>query len=153
MEGVQADFTLTLGFPKAALVADDATHFTGRIAVLPLTDLQADATSGETLISAESVRPLLGRRAFDAHKGDFGRVGIVAGSMGLTGAAILAAEGAVQSGAGLVSLYAAEDVHPIIAAAISPEVMAKPVRSYLDALGDKRDVLAIGPGIGTYLTE
>ena len=49
------------------------------------------------------------------HKGDFGRVGIVAGSRGLTGAAVMCANACVRAGAGLVSLYVTEDVYSVIA--------------------------------------
>jgi hydroxyethylthiazole kinase-like uncharacterized protein yjeF len=88
-DAVVADFTLTIGFPKAALFRDDAPNFVGHIVVIDLPELtsrgpkQSDRT---ILSSAESLRKFVPRRLFDSHKGDFGRIGIVAGSRGLVGA-------------------------------------------------------------------
>jgi hydroxyethylthiazole kinase-like uncharacterized protein yjeF len=153
-DAVRADCTVTIALPKLGLVRDEATDHVGRIAVVPLAGVEdIDDSSREELTTTASVRNLLPPRRFDAHKGDFGRIGVVAGSMGLTGAAILAAEGAVHAGAGLVSLYATEDIQPMIAANISPEVMVKPVRNYSEVLDTRRDVLAIGPGLGTHRKE
>ncbi|MCE9609537.1 MAG: NAD(P)H-hydrate dehydratase [Chthoniobacter sp.] len=148
---VLADFTLTVAFAKAGLLADAATRFVGRLAVLPLAELSASAGTdrGASVATARSLAPLLPRRVFDRHKGDCGRVGIIAGSPGLTGAAVLCAEACVHAGAGLVTLYATPEIYPHIVSRIAPEVMVKPVESYLDALDAKHTVLAIGPGLGT----
>ena len=156
-DAVRADFTLTIGFAKRGLVADSATPHVGRLAVLPLRELTARAAGAGAdpalVSSVAELAPLLPRRRFDVHKGDFGRIGIVAGSRGLTGAAILAAEACVRAGAGLVSLYVTEDIHAIVASSTSAEVMVKPIGSYLDVLDTNRDVLAVGPGLGTHRRE
>jgi NAD(P)H-hydrate epimerase len=106
---VLADFTLTIGFVKRGLLADGATRHTGRLAVLPLEELSSRVDrrreAPDFATTAAELAPLLPRRAFEVHKGDFGRIGIVAGSRGLTGAAILAAEACARAGGGLVSLY------------------------------------------------
>ncbi len=148
---VQADFTLAIGFAKRGLVADGAAHFTGRIAVLPLRELTARANFSEetaTVATPHTLASLLPRRSFDMHKGDCGRVAIVAGSRGLVGAASMCAEACVHAGAGLVTLLVTEDIYPIAAALASPEVMVKPVASYLELLDLKCDVVAFGPGLG-----
>ncbi|HEX8311946.1 MAG TPA: NAD(P)H-hydrate dehydratase [Chthoniobacteraceae bacterium] len=149
-EAVTADFTLTIGFAKRGLLADSATRQVGRLAVLPLRELTARATgkADAQVTTAATLAPLLPRRAFEAHKGDFGRIGIIAGSRGLTGAAVLAAEACARAGGGLVSLYVTEEIHAIAAPATSPEVMVRPVASYLEVLEAGRDVLALGPGLG-----
>ncbi len=150
VDTVIADYTLTIGFAKRGLLADAATKFVGRLAVLPLTELTARASgeAAETVATAASLAPLLPRRGFDLHKGACGRVGIVAGSRGLTGAARLCAEGALRAGAGLITLFVTEDIYPVIAASAAPEIMVRPVESYLEILNAKLDVLAIGPGLG-----
>lgn len=147
---VVADYTLTISFPKLGLLTDNAAHFVGRLAVLPLEELSKRATGEATALVAtpENLRPALPRRNFDTHKGQCGRVGIVAGARGFVGAAIMAAEACVRAGAGLITLFVTEDIYPIVVSAISPEVMVKPVSSYLEALEMKLDVLAIGPGLG-----
>ena len=62
------------------------------------------------------MRPLIQPRAADAHKGDFGRVLVVAGSMGKAGAAVLCAQGAMRAGAGLVTVASPRSCQPTIAA-------------------------------------
>jgi NAD(P)H-hydrate epimerase len=151
-DAVIADYTLTIGFAKRGLFADPATRHAGRLAVLPLAELTAHAIGdvGEMVATAASLAPCLPRRGFDLHKGECGRVGIVAGSRGLTGAARLAAEGCVRAGAGLVTLFVTEDIYPILAAATAPEIMVRPVKSYREVLEVKCDVLALGPGLGQH---
>src|SRR5688572_498155 len=60
--------------------------------------------------------PVLPPRPRDAHKGDFGRVLVIAGSRGMTGAAVLCATGALRGGAGLVRLAVPASLFPIVAA-------------------------------------
>ena len=147
-DAVAADFTLTIGCAKAGLLADAATNFVGRLAVLPLDELSKhfDSRDSAEVATAANLAALLPRRRFDLHKGDCGRVGIVAGSPGFAGAAVMAAEACVHAGAGLVTLYVSPETRvPVVA----PEVMVKTVESYLEVLEAGHDVLAIGPGLGT----
>ncbi len=103
--------------------------------------------------------PRLKPRAVGAHKGDFGKVCIIAGSVGMSGAAALAGRSALRGGAGLVRVATAKSVLPIVAA-IEPSfttiplpedsagrISAKAVSIILNAVADN-DVLAFGPGIG-----
>lgn len=148
---VTADFTLTIGFAKKGLLADAATNVVGRLAVLPLEKLSpqgASPVSNATVATGDSLAPLWPRRKFDSHKTDYGRVGIVAGSTGMTGAAMMTAEAALRAGAGLVTLFATTDVYPVLAAATAPEIMVRPVPSFRDVLEAKLDVIAAGPGLG-----
>lgn len=105
--------------------------------------------------------PRLPQRAERAHKGTSGRVAIVAGSTGMSGAAVLAGLGALRGGAGLVRVYTPEPVWPIIATA-EPCLMVTPVAAnrrggiasrefeaeHLLALCEWADVIAVGPGLG-----
>jgi NAD(P)H-hydrate epimerase len=147
---VTADLTVTIGHCKTGLVADPATAFVGRLALAPLEELSA-APSGPPaeLITPELLRPLLPPRPFDSHKGTWGRVGIIAGSPGYLGAARLCAEAALRAGAGLVTLYALPKSYELLAPAVPPEVMVRPVASFGAAMADRLDAIAIGPGLGS----
>jgi ADP-dependent NAD(P)H-hydrate dehydratase / NAD(P)H-hydrate epimerase len=148
---VKADFTCAIGFAKSGLLYDGSTNHVGRLAVLPIRAFgsqQFSPGSDDTVIAANNLAPLLPRRDFESHKTNFGRVGIVAGSIGLTGAAILASAAAVHAGAGLVRVYARRDVYSTIASAAIPETMVRPVDSYEEVFDDQLTALAAGPGVG-----
>ena len=147
---VVADFTVTIGFAKHGLIVDPALDFTGRIEVVPLVDLvPGEGAPNEILATAPSLATLLPRRKFSAYKNQFGRIGVVAGSKGFVGAALLTAQGALRSGAGLVEIFVPEEIYSIVASAAPIEAMVKPVRSYRDLLDEEKiDVWAVGPGLG-----
>ena len=148
-QAVRADVTIAIGFAKTGLLADDAIDFVGRLEVVPLADLQVkNAEDAAEVATPETLRGLLPRRAYSAYKNQFGRIGIVAGSRGLTGAAVLCSLGALRAGAGLVELFVPEAIYEIIAATAAPEVMVKTVKSYAELLDAAVDVWAIGPGLG-----
>lgn len=99
----------------------------------------------------EGKRPVLPRRERDAHKGDFGKVFILAGSRGYTGAPCLAARAAVRGGAGLVTVAVPEDIYPIVAAKCCDEAMVWPIPGSCEELLEKArgaDVVLMGPGLG-----
>lgn len=147
---VTADLTVTIGHCKKGLVADRATNFTGRLALAKLPELAPpEDADPSALITPDVLRPLLPPRPFDSHKGCWGRVGIIAGSPGFTGAARLCAEAALRAGAGLVTLYATPDISAQLATAISPEIMVMPVNDYTCALDHRLDAVGIGPGLGS----
>lgn len=149
VDAVQADVTAVVAQIKAGLVEDGADHFAGRIALVPLKDLSVCPGDPEVaVLTPRTVLPWLPRRAHDMHKGEAGRVGILAGSRGFLGAAEMCCRGALRAGAGLVTLLVDEDVYPIIAPRIPAEVMVKPVDDYRDVLDMRFDSLAIGPGLG-----
>lgn len=146
---VFADCTVAIGFAKQGLLADDALNHVGRIELIPLDELRFQATDRRaTIATPHCLRALLPRRDFSAYKSEFGRVGVVAGSLGLTGAAILCASGALRGGAGLVNVFVTEDIYPIIATLAPPEVMVRPVSSYGELADQPVNVWAIGPGLG-----
>jgi len=147
---VEADFTLTIAHPKAPLLADAATRVVGRLEIIPLHGLQH--VVGDVHAEVLTPRGLAYRlpvRSFDFHKGQAGRVGVIAGSRGFLGAGDLCSRGALHGGAGLVTLYVKEDAFPLLSVRATPEVMVKCVNDYREVLRDPLDALAIGPGIGT----
>lgn len=148
---VMADITATVAQIKGGLLADSAVSHVGRIALVPLRELvveKGDGDSKREALTAPMLRPRLPRRPFDFHKGQAGRVGVIAGSHGFFGAALLAASGALRGGAGLVTLLVKEDAFSIVAAKAQAEVMVRAVRDYREVTGQNFDSLAIGPGIG-----
>jgi len=103
--------------------------------------------------------PKLKPRAVDAHKGDFGKVCIIAGSIGMSGAAALAGRSALRAGAGLVRVATPKSVLPIVAS-IEPcfttialpedslgRISAKAINPILEAVSEN-DAVAFGPGVG-----
>src|SRR5213596_987913 len=148
-DSVVADFTLTIGFAKHGLIVDSALNFVGRIQIVPLPGLWPEGGApNELAASSYALSPLLPRRRFSAYKNEFGRIGVVAGSKGFVGAALMTTEGALRAGAGLVEVFVPEDIYEIVASAAPMEAMVKPVQSYRDLLKQKPDVWALGPGLG-----
>jgi hydroxyethylthiazole kinase-like uncharacterized protein yjeF len=103
--------------------------------------------------------PKLKPRAVDGHKGDYGKVCIIAGSLGMSGAAALAGRAALRAGAGLVRVATPKSVLPIVAA-IEPSfttialpedgngrISAKAINIILETVSEN-DVVAFGPGVG-----
>jgi NAD(P)H-hydrate epimerase len=160
-EAIEASMTVTLAAPKIPLVLPPADSHSGDLVIadigipLPLLD-EVDGPYIE-LLTRERMRELVPARAADSHKGDFGRVLVVAGSLGRSGAAHLAALGALRSGAGLVTIATPRSCLPILAA-MAPEYMTEGLEetaagtvdyAALDRILEfKADVIAVGPGLG-----
>src|SRR5262249_30620164 len=148
-DSVVADFTVTIGFAKHGLIVDAALNFVGRIEVVPLPDLWPEVGApNELAASPHSLSASLLRRQFDAYKNELGRIGVLAGSKGFVGAALMTTEGALRAGAGLVEVFVPEEIYEIVASAAPVEAMVKPVQSYRSLLKEKADVWAVGPGLG-----
>ncbi len=140
---VRATLTVTMGLPKVDLLR--APDVVGEIVVADIGLDSGGVVTEVELITAADVKPLLPPRRRSAHKGDFGRLLIVAGSEGYTGAPVLCASAAARSGAGLVTLAVPRGIYPIVAAQCPPEVMPRPLENLDYAMFD---ALAVGPGIG-----
>jgi NAD(P)H-hydrate epimerase len=160
-EAIEASMTVTLAAPKIPLVFPPADTHAGDLVIadigIPLPILDEVEGPYLELLTRERMREIVPARAADSHKGDFGRVLIVAGSIGRTGAAHLAAVGALRSGAGLVTVATPRSCLPIVAA-MGPEYMTEPLDETAGGAIDfaaldrvlelKADVIAVGPGIG-----
>ena len=159
---IDADLTVTLAAPKIPLVFTPGSTFAGDVYVaeIGIPERVIDGVAGPRLdlVTPAAVRALIPERAEDAHKGAFGHVLIVAGSLGRTGAASLAGIGALRSGAGLVTVAVPRSCVPTVAAA-APEYMTLPLEEEADGvvgvgaletvLAAPCDVIAAGPGLGT----
>lgn len=146
---VLADLTVTVGLVKDFLVREDLAPWVGRIETVPL--FLNIAEKRDELLTASSLIHLLPRRSALSHKNTYGRVLIVGGSPGFTGAPILTVQSALRTGPGLVNLAVEKSIYPIVAAKAPAEVMVT-VRSSdkkFATLISTATALAIGPGLGT----
>jgi NAD(P)H-hydrate epimerase len=167
---VQAVATVTMGLPKLGLVQYPAAACAGRLYVadigLPAAVVEAAPIRAQ-FIDAAWVNRTFPQRSPDSHKGTHGHVFIVAGARGFTGAAVLAARGAIRGGAGLVTVAMPQSLVTVPTASL-PEAMTLPlpetdagslgaaadgvIREAVAAAGDGRHpaVVAIGPGLTTH---
>ena len=161
---VEADLTVTFAAKKHALVFSPGSEMAGSVVVASIgikdEALQFDDRGTRLFELEESdARAAFPARAKDSHKGDFGHVLIVAGSLGKAGAAVLAARGAFRTGAGLVTVVSVGEVCRIVTMA-QPEVMTTSLGEGAE-LGDLpraagriieiaagMDAVVIGPGLG-----
>ncbi len=158
---VRATLTTTFAGLKLGLVAGPGVDLAGRVVVVDIGIPAAEVGRGLTtfLLEDADIARHLPRRPRDAHKGTYGHLLIVAGSLGKTGAAALAARAALRSGAGLVTVATPASQQPIVAGLVLeamtealPETpahaLALEARAPLAALAAARQALALGPGLG-----
>ena len=158
---MHATTTVTLGAPKLPLVLPPAEALAGHLIIAEIGIPRAviDELDGPwiELLTKDAMRALVEPRSPDSHKGDYGRVLIVAGSRGKTGAAGLAALAALRSGAGLVTVATPASLVPIVAAlglefmtlGLDEDAEGRVVASAVDqVLSVPADVIAVGPGLG-----
>ncbi len=150
---MRAQATVTFVAPKVGLYVGDGPEFAGS---LYCDDLQLPAPAAAAVppvlecLDQSDVALALPARAHSAHKGDFGRVLLIAGAPGMAGAARLAGEACLRCGAGLVSVAtAAENVAAIVADRPELICFAADAAGVLNAPLAAATVVAIGPGLGT----
>ena len=134
---VRATRTACFGARKVCHGLLPARELCGEITVIPI---PLDQTPKAELQLLE--RPVLPPRDWNSHKGTFGHVVIRAGSRGMSGAAVLAALGALRVGVGLVTVLTDADVRAEVASQV-PEAMVRP---WGGSLPQEMDVLLVGPG-------
>lgn len=146
---VVADITLTLGVPKLGLLQDSASAYCGRLGLIPLAELPEPDLPGIRITTPHAFPHLSAPRPHDFHKGDAGRVRVLAGSPGMSGAATLASHGALRAGAGLVTLF----LDPDNPATPAPEIMTLRLSKRISAMFENLcDARIIGPGLGRLTT-
>jgi NAD(P)H-hydrate epimerase len=159
---VRATATVAMGLPKVGLVLAPGAEYTGRIWVAEIghpARLLESARVRMSLVTQERVDAAIPPRRLDAHKGALGRVLVIAGAIGHTGAAVLTTLGALRAGAGLVTLGVPAAAYPIIGPAVI-EGMPLPLPDEEGAisaaaadraleLAAAADVIACGPGLST----
>lgn len=141
---IQATCTLTIGAPKQGLLAASAAPFVGRLEVL--TDVGLIPCYHEPDLwwtLAEDFRHYPPSRPADSHKGSFGHLSIVAGSVGYHGAAVLAARGAQRAKVGRTTVCTQDNVYPIVASHLQGAM----VRPWAPDGLDLGTALLAGPGL------
>ena len=162
---VQADRTVTIGLPKRGLLMHPGAELAGKLEVVDI-GFPAQVVDAQDIkvnwTSATQASQWVPPRPAASHKGNYGRVLVVAGSTGMTGAAALASEAALRAGAGLVTLAIPQHLNPILEGLL-PEIMTLPLletdagslaasgtSSILEFAGKTNSILAIGPGLSQH---
>jgi NAD(P)H-hydrate epimerase len=152
---VVADLTITFGHPKSGLLTSSALDYTGDLVVA---DLGVPQRLGPALtpraqwVEQADAESWVEARPRSTHKGRSGRILIIGGSPGKTGAALLSANAALRSGAGLVTICAFADAIGSLDARVI-EVMTRAIdtdkiEASLDAALENVDAVVLGPGLG-----
>lgn len=163
---VKAEITVTLGLPKVGLVIYPGAEYVGDLVIADI-GLPKEIIISENIklnwITKSDVYNLLPKRKPNSHKGDYGHVFVLAGSVGFTGAASLVCEGALRIGAGLVTLGIPKSLNPIMEVKLT-EVMTYPLEETANqslALAAEPKILefiknrkcnsvAVGPGLSLH---
>jgi len=161
---IRSQLTVTFGLPKLGLVVYPGLDLVGKMEVLDISIpdylIQEENIQVE-LLEPEGLVHLVKSRPADTHKGHYGHLLIVAGSVGKTGAAAMASEAALRIGAGLITLGIPASLNPIMEAKLT-EVMTEPlpetplqtlsIESWgkLQKLTEGKRAIALGPGISTH---
>ncbi len=147
---VRAAVTVTMGWAKRGLYQFPGAGYVGEVVVaeigIPeeyLRDVQVE------LLDVERLRRVLPIRRRDAHKGTFGRVMVVAGSLHYTGAPYLAAMAAYRVGAGLVTLAPPRTIYPILAARALETTFLPLPEGEVGAIGENA-IKVLGEALGRY---
>lgn len=145
---VTAEVTLTVGAPKQGLLRQPAWNSVGQLEVAedvglipcPITQSEMFWTQAQDFRQFPPARPAAG------HKGDFGHLAIIAGSLGYHGAAVLCARGAQRAHPGLITVHTLADAYHAVAAQLQgPMVRVWSVEKQLTA---PHSAVLIGPGLG-----
>lgn len=160
---VKADAVITFTAPKAIHVFGNITH--GPIAVSPIGS-PAELVLDESRLDIEVFPPVylnvvFSKRADEAHKGNFGHILVIGGSVGKAGAAAMAGLSALRSGAGLVTVACPRSVQPTVAG-FAAELMTEPLPETetgtlsrtgverIQQLAEKKDTVVLGPGLSRH---
>lgn len=162
---VDADFTYTLAQPKYGLYVSPGREVSGDVDIIPIgipNNVIDSFTIHNNLITPAFVSQTLPVRKPNGHKGTFGKLFLLAGSTGMTGAAVLAARSSLRSGCGMAKIGCPKSTLPLIASSIIdattypfPDVankgcFAKRGLGEIKNICAEHDAAVIGPGIGRH---
>ena len=151
---IRADLTLSLQLPKLAFLFAENAPFVGEWQLLDIGLSEEAIEEKETdfaLTEHEDVASMLKPRGKFAHKGNFGRALLIAGSQGMAGASVLAARACLRSGVGLLTVHIPFCNNFIVQTSV-PEAMTEidinDVRFSCATDTDDYQAVGIGPGLG-----
>jgi len=159
-EAIKANFTVTFAYPKRGLYLYPGINYAGKIEVVDIgipSSLGEEKVRCNLLISSDIQKDLFYRK-LSSHKGNFGHLLVIAGSLGMTGAATLTALSALRVGAGLVTLGIPESLNPILEIKLT-EVMTLPLPEHppktlasesfgkIEEFSGRCRAMVLGPGI------
>ncbi len=159
---VKATHTYTYGSPKVGQLLHPGVTYRGKLTVIDIglpSSAHEESPAGANLVDGAMLRGFYRGRPPEAHKGMFGHLVVIAGSIGKTGAAVMASTAALKIGAGLVTLVCPASLNPIVAGKLV-EAMTYPVddgdRGFLTEasyegileFASHKDVVVLGPGLG-----
>jgi NAD(P)H-hydrate epimerase len=148
-EFVHADCTVTFTAPKIAHALPPNCDRMGQLHVAPIgSPVELLEGAMLSLIEPGMFSHLLANRLRDGHKGLYGHVLVLAGSPGKTGAAAMTGVAVLRAGAGLCTVASSAEAIPIIAS-FAPELMTQAFDDFSGLPLDRKDVMAVGPGLGT----
>ncbi len=145
---VTADVTFMIANAKAGLLRGRAAAATGALVLVPVECLTVGGSSGMKAITPQTLDAGKIPRPFDFHKGMAGRVAILAGSGRFTGAAVLAATGALRGGAGLITLFVPKSIVALVSTKCPPEIIVSGYDDPREVLETRFDALVTGCGLG-----
>ncbi len=162
---IHAFLTVTFGLPKVGHLVSPGTDYVGELKVIDIgipRKLVEEEKIQTHLLEYEEIRQRVSiPRRPDTHKGDYGHLLVIAGSVGKTGAAVMACQAALRMGAGLVTLAIPKSLNPIMEVKLT-EVMTEPLpetplqtlslRAFnpILRLCENKSAVVIGPGVGTF---
>ncbi len=161
---IHADLTVTFALPKVGLVCSQHRQYVGQLEVVDISIPNVLTDNPEikiNLLERKDLKSQFKPRIAPTHKGNFGHVLVIAGSPGKTGAGIMAAQAALRSGAGLVSLGVPKSLHSI-AEMKTTEVMtiglpetdkhtvSRETTKQILPVASQMKAVAIGPGLNTH---
>jgi len=162
---IRASLTVTFGLPKIGHLLPPGPDYVGEVKVIdigyPKRLVEEEKIQAHLLEEEEIRRWLSISRPTDTHKGDYGHLLVIAGSVGKTGAAAMACEAALRVGAGLVTLAIPKSLNAIMEMKLT-EVMTEPLpetpkqtlglRAFTSILRlcENKKAVIIGPGVGTF---
>ncbi|KEO72754.1 bifunctional ADP-dependent NAD(P)H-hydrate dehydratase/NAD(P)H-hydrate epimerase [Anditalea andensis] len=155
-EAFSADFTVSFQFPKLSLMFPEHGHNIGELVILDIGIDQSyfkEFESKQFYLEPEDIKIRHKKYHRASHKGDYGKVMLIGGSLGKVGAVYMASKGALRTGSGLVSAFVPKCGLNILQASL-PEVMVEISNNeyIIDALPENMerfDAIGIGPGKGT----